>query len=321
MNIKDTIRIDINKNAKLTYYIGCIARMLIPNFIYRKKLKNLLDNIDDADYIYSRVNYYNKINSEFASDESFVTIREFKKYEKKKTYYFDLLEYLEYFDSNLKLAYLFGDIISIPSTPSLLKSRPIDGDNRNSILMKLDKVRHFIFVDDKMKFESKKNLLVWRGKAHQEHRQYFLNKFYNSELCNVGQIIKNRDKDKDSVKWVKEKLSLKKQLEYKFILTIEGNDVASNLKWVMSSNSIAFMVKPKYETWFMEGTLVPNHHYVLLRDDYSDLEEKILYYSQNRDEALKIIENAHKYVDQFKNKKREDIISLLVLKKYFSFKN
>jgi len=120
-----------------------------------------------------------------------------------------------------------------------------------------------------------------------------------------------------TVPWQKPKMSLAKQLQYKFILCIEGNDVASNLKWVMSSNSIAFMVKPTYETWFMEGTLVPNHHYVLLKDDYSDLEEKIEYYSTHIDEALTIVKNANDYVTQFKDKKREDLISLLVLKKYF----
>ena len=117
--------------------------------------------------------------------------------------------------------------------------------------------------------------------------------------------------------WQKKKMSINEQLSYKFILCIEGNDVASNLKWVMSSSSIAFMVQPKYETWFMEGQLIPNYHYVLLKDDYSDLEEKIKYYSQNTKEALNIINNANDYVSQFKNEKREKLISLLVLKKYF----
>ena len=51
-------------------------------------------------------------------------------------------------------------------------------------------------------------------------------------------------------------MTINEQLHYKFILCSEGNDVASNLKWVMSSNSIAVMPKPKFETWFMEGILV-----------------------------------------------------------------
>jgi len=36
-------------------------------------------------------------------------------------------------------------------------------------------------------------------------------------------------------------------------------------------------------------------------------------------EAKKIISNAHEYIEQFKDKKQEDLISLLVLKKYFKY--
>ncbi|ENT7385234.1 hypothetical protein ACXLUW_000800 [Campylobacter coli] len=33
-------------------------------------------------------------------------------------------------------------------------------------------------------------------------------------------------------------LSKKEQMKYKFIISLEGNDVASNLKWEMNSNSL-----------------------------------------------------------------------------------
>jgi hypothetical protein len=85
----------------------------------------------------------------------------------------------------------------------------------------------------------------------------------------------------------------------------------------MSSNSIAVMPTPTFETWFMEGRLIPDHHYIHIKDDYSDLEEKLRYYSEHTEEAIQIIRNAHDYVDQFRNKNREDLISLLVLEKYF----
>lgn len=290
---------------------------MIPSSYYQKKYSLILKNTQNDNYIMGRVNYYNKLSSPYTTTEKFKTIDDFFKYEKRKTYFFDLAYYLKYFNKHNKIAYLFGDITTVPDTPAILKSRPITGDNRNSILMKLNKVRHFIFVNDTIKFEDKKEMLVWRGKAHQPHRKIFLKKFYTHPLCDVGQIIKNKDKNPEAVQWVKEKLSLKKQLEYKFILALEGNDVASNLKWAMSSNSLVFMTKPEYETWFMEGTLIPNYHYVLLEDDYSNLEQQIEYFSQNTQEALKIIQNAHAHVEQFKDEQREDIISLLVLKKYF----
>jgi len=308
------LRIDKNKNTKFTYYLLNIVRLLTPSYFYRKKFLILLKDIDNLDYIKSRVDYYNRIDKTFSIDSTLLTIKEYQRKEAKKTYYFDLLQYLKYFNKNFKISYLFGDITSVPQMPTIVKSRPIDGNNKNSILMKLNKVRHFIFVNDTIPFESKKDLLVWRGKCYIEHRQKFIKKFYDNRYCNVGQT---NTKVGTQLSWQKEKMQLSQQLQYKFILAIEGNDVASNLKWIMSSNSLAFMVKPTYETWFMEGVLIPNHHYVLLKDDYSDLEEKIRYYSTHIEESLAIIKNANEYTKQFQNDKQEDIISLLVLEKYF----
>jgi hypothetical protein len=79
------------------------------------------------------------------------------------------------------------------------------------------------------------------------------------------------------------------------------------------------MTKPKFESWFMEGRLIPNHHYVLIYDDYSNLEEKIDYYISNPKEAENIIRNANNYTSQFKCKKSEDWLQLKILEQYFSF--
>jgi hypothetical protein len=168
-------------------------------------------------------------------------------------------------------------------------------------------------VNDKKSFVSKKDMLVGRGAVTQTHRKQFLEMYFTHPLCNVGQV----NKDNAGNTYLVEKMTIDEQLEYKFILSLEGNDVATNLKWVMSSNSLAVMPKPKYETWFMEGSLIPNYHYVLINDNYSDLEERLNYYIAHTDEALEIIRNANEYVRQFRNKKREDLISLLVLDKYF----
>ena len=89
----------------------------------------------------------------------------------------------------------------------------------------------------------------------------------------------------------------------------------------MSSQSIAVMPKPKYETWFMEGLLEADVHYIVIKDDYSDLEQRLNYYINNQDKALQIIENANAYVQQFRNQENETLISLLTLKKYFEKTN
>lgn len=230
-----------------------------------------------------------------------------------KTYGFDTHLYTRYFNPKFKINLQFGDITNIPENPSIVKSRPIGENNANSVLLKLDKIRHFTFTKDKTNFVDKKNMLVGRSKINQSHRARFVKIYFEHPLCDIGNVT-NKGK---YPQWQAPRLTISEQLKFKFILCLEGNDVASNLKWVMSSNSIAVMPKPKYETWFMEATLLPNIHYIQIKDDYSDLEERLNYYIKHTEEALQIISHAHQYVRTFKNKEQEDLISLLVLQKYF----
>src|SRR3712207_8514316 len=44
------------------------------------------------------------------------------------------------------------------------------------------------------------------------------------------------------------------------------------------------MPRPRYETWFMEGRLRADYHYIEIADDYSDLEAKLKYYIDHRSE-------------------------------------
>jgi len=203
----------------------------------------------------------------------------------------------------------------VPNVPSFVKSRPIGSSNSNSVLFKLNRIRHFNFVNDKLSFENKKDMLFGRAKVFksQENRELFFAKYFNHPLCDIGKINDNGL----NPDWLVPKASIRKHLEYKFILSLEGNDVATNLKWILSSNSLAVMPRPKYETWFMEGCLIPDFHYVAIKDDFSDLEEKLEYYIKNTDEALKIIENAHKHVECFLDKDQEELVSFLTMESYF----
>lgn len=67
----------------------------------------------------------------------------------------------------------------------------------------------------------------------------------------------------------------------------------------------------------MEGTLKPDYHYVEVKEDFSDLSDKLQYYIDNPEKAEEIIAHAHEYVRQFQDEKREELISLLVTDKYF----
>ena len=180
--------------------------------------------------------------------------------------------------------------------------------------MNLNKVRHFHFINDHKNFIDKKNKAVWRGYGeNSEARQYFLKNYHHISIFNIGQTGPLLE-----APWVKNFMPIAEQLNYKFIFCIEGVDTATSIKWVMSSNSVCVMPKPKYETWFMEGTLKPDVHYIEISDDFSNAEQKIKYFIEHPNKVLKIIENANEHVKQFKYSRREKLISLMVLDKYFS---
>jgi len=46
--------------------------------------------------------------------------------------------------------------------PTIVKSRPVVGDNKNAVLLNLNKVRHFVFLKDDMAFVDKLNKAIFR---------------------------------------------------------------------------------------------------------------------------------------------------------------
>ncbi|QKG80995.1 glycosyl transferase family 90 [Tenuifilum thalassicum] len=306
------------KKIKAFYYAKALFMMLYPFSLKRRRLKKIITDSDTRDTeVQFRVNYYNKLTKRHPLEGSkkTVAIGKFKLKDYSSAYYFDTLEYLRYFPKNYQFNPLFGDITFVPDAPSIVKSRPVGDNNQNSVLLNLDKYRHFNFINDPIKYEDKKDILVWRGHVSKlkQNRIDFLEKFHDHPLCDAG-YTNNWDGNPD---WKKGWLTIKDQLKYKFILCLEGVDVATNLKWVMSSNSVAVSTIPKFETWYMEGTLKPDYHYISIADDFSDLEDKINFYLNHPDKAKAIIANAHNHVNRFRDKKRERLISLLVLSKYF----
>lgn len=317
MNIKYIFR--SGKNPKFVYYAKAYSLLHLPGSLLRSCLHGVLKSVEnrkDAEYIRDRVDYYNKLRTSEGIDKDLwmkdsISLKD-QPMKGQKVYYLDSMVYARWFDPSCRWILLQGDITFVPELPSIVKSRPIGDNNANSVLMKLNKVRHFIFVNDNKSFKEKEDRAVFRGKVKDKPiRLLFMEKFFGNSRFDAGAI------DMVKAEWKCEKMSIYDHLRYKYVISLEGNDVASNLKWVMSSNSIAVMPRPKYETWFMEGRLKPNYHYIEVKADLSDIEEKMDYYTSHPDEAEAIIKHAHEYVEQFKDSRRERLISLLVLDRYF----
>ncbi|MBX1885888.1 glycosyl transferase family 90 [Campylobacter peloridis] len=297
-----------------------IGASFIPRILFQKKLTIIFQeilslDIEKLEYLKKRVNYYNKLN---ANRAKFITssqnAEKIGKFPFKKTSLaYDAYAFSKYFNDDFLWIKAFGDISYVLSEASICKDRPICDDNYNNIIMKLDKNRHFVFLNDENIFDNKKNIAVFRGAVYQNNRVNFFEKNISSKKCDIGHTGKGREE------WKKHYLNKQEQLRYKFLISLEGNTFASNLIWSLSSNSLVFAPKMRYETWFMEGKLIPNEHFALIDDDYENVEDLIDYYLTNPLKAKEIIQNAHNYIEQFLDEKMEFYIGILVLAKYFYY--
>ena len=316
------------KNSNLKYYARSYLRKLTPGIFFRMQRRHLLGQLDgraDRDEIRRRTDYYCRLTAESPIErplwEQQAVETRHQPMTNQSTYYHDALEYARYFDPQLRWVLLSGDTKHIPQLPSITKSRPLAGNNANNVLLNLDKNRHFLFVNDHKMWRNKRDCAIFRGDLgpHKQNRDIFMQLFANGQSPLVDAASTNRIEEHPE--WQGQKLTIGEHLDYKFVMSLEGNDVASNLKWVMSSNSIAVTARLTCETWFMEGTLKADYHYIEVKPDFSDLEERLTYYISHPDEAEAIIRHAHEYVARFRDKERERLVSLLVLKKYFEITN
>lgn len=209
-----------------------------------------------------------------------------------------------------------------------IKNRII-GLNKQTILLKcLNEDRHWSLIKNvhlyDINFDLKNNSCIWRGVATGIHRiddipnrKKLVSTYYNNNNFDIGYTNLLYYKDKLDEKFLKRKMSLKEQLKSKFIISVEGNDVASGLKWQLLSNSVVMMPKPRCSSWLMEDNLIPDYHYILIKDDFSDLQEKFDWAKNNISKCKEISKNATEYMQQFLDKQNEDKIQIELIRRYF----
>lgn len=155
-------RILHNKPVKLFYFVRNLARYAVPHRLLQKRLEGVLAEVasrDDRDYILQRVDYYNRLPAEGVPlPEGLHPLGEHRLGRGVRTaYFFDSYEFTRWFDDGLLWNMIPGDVTEVPPIPSVVKSRPIAGDNANSVLLNLDKFRHFVFLRDDIPFRAKED--------------------------------------------------------------------------------------------------------------------------------------------------------------------
>lgn len=243
-----------------------------------------------------------------------------------KIYIEPLMELLNRYGLTNKYFYFIpGDVYLKNDIYCLTKTRAYD-DFKSTILRSLEFDRHWNSYYDKpgeAPFEKKSNKVFWRGTT-----TGFIHKAANRFICvtnwwnkhdkiDVGFSFICQNKE-EYAKYVKGVQTVEEFLTHKYILSIEGNDKDSGINWKLNSNSLVFMPKPRSVSWLMEDQLIPNHHYILIKDDFSDLLERYEWCEANQEECKQIIKNANEYMRIFADDANERLIEKTVLTNYIN---
>ena len=221
---------------------------------------------------------------------------------------------------NFNIYIAFGDINVKMKKYCFTKSRPIDLINNFNILLNLNTPRHWKGLDDVKKydipFDKKNNKIIWRGTSTGNKRVKFVEKYQNHQNEDIDIKFSNLCQNVIDNNYILSKLLITEQLQSKFLISIEGNDVATNLKWILYSNSVLIMPKPTVCSWIMEDKLISGIHYIEIKSDYSDLEEKYKWCLNNLEKCKIIAESGKKYIEQFLNQENEIKITNKIIEIY-----
>ena len=218
-----------------------------------------------------------------------------------------------------------------------VKNRLVKYPTDGVLLRCLNKKRHWGYIKeravDSLHFHAKKNIAIWRGSTTGDARmvanRFLLVETWFKRNSNIDVGFMNIVQDpkthgaffqRNNIRqYMGEEMSPTQLLQYKYIISVRGNDKDSGLNWKLASRSVVFMARPTVNSWLMESELIPNVHYVLLKDDFSDLSEKVQWANQNVDLMRQISRNARKYMKQFENSALEKSIEMEVVKRYFDY--
>jgi hypothetical protein len=166
-----------------------------------------------------------------------------------------------------------GDIFRAATIPAFARARPCRSPGLG-VLVNLHEPRHFGALETvdrhDIPWREKEERIVWRGATTGEFRtargrRDFTPRFY------VHQVNARVDDPRIDVGYseiarraripahllprlernIKPRLAVAEQLRAKYVLSLEGNDVASGLNWQLYSNSLVVMPQPTMCSWAM----------------------------------------------------------------------
>eukprot|EP00547_Thalassionema_nitzschioides_P002157 CAMPEP_0194211816 /NCGR_PEP_ID=MMETSP0156-20130528/11229_1 /TAXON_ID=33649 /ORGANISM="Thalassionema nitzschioides, Strain L26-B" /LENGTH=456 /DNA_ID=CAMNT_0038939495 /DNA_START=1 /DNA_END=1371 /DNA_ORIENTATION=+ len=200
------------------------------------------------------------------------------------------------------------------------------GSNPVPILIPLEGGKHYgplkdVTKHDTIPWDQKQNIAIWRGdmsgiidgKFHYDHdfkneplqtclifprcRMVYTTLKKNESLADVGFTSCSSDELRhiEGIGMMKPKKPMPELLKYKMLISVEGNDVATGLKWNLLSSSVVLMPPPKKSIFSMEFLLQPWVHYVPI-ENVENLEEPIQWVLDHDEEAQQISKRATNFI-------------------------
>jgi len=276
-------KIYITDDRRKIFEYQYLIRDLIPfigKHIYPKlNKKNLYFLYSLSDGYGERLSLGDHVRYYFPSQKEFINNQEIVLNSKGE---FPLLHYKKYILACCKLK-KEKYTIAIPD------SFFISSSGQRNLKERIDLIR------DKIPWESKKNIAIWRGNPKNGTPNNFVdNKYsinqrtYFVELFKSGQL--------QNINYLEDKTSHEQMTAYKYLIDIDGwSNTWDATIWKLYSGCIMLKVGGVWEQWYYHK-LKEWIHYIPVKDDFSDLNEKILWCIANDDECRQITKNAYDFV-------------------------
>jgi hypothetical protein len=192
-------------------------------------------------------------------------------------------------------------------------------------------------------WEDKKNIALFRGSAtgcgitidtnqrlKLAHLSYTLNKSYlDAKIVGwnkrpkkfMNKPLETIDPNDFNFK-EGNKMTRDEQLQYKYHIYADGHVAAYRLTWLLSTGSVILMIKSKYKyrLWYFD-LLEEGVHYISVKEDLEDLDEKINWCLNNDNTAKQIGINAKDLFDKYLTKEGQINYMAIVLNKIASNTN
>jgi len=267
----DNLERPYTKDVFIPYLMKHIVPKLNkPKFYF---LFNMYDGHGERLSIPNSINYYNAKEKDFEG-KSEIHLNEEGKY--------PLLHSKKYVLTNCKLK---KDIYS--------KAIPdryfISSTGHSELIGEILKIRKTIF------WTNKKNIAVWRGKIQNGSKTNFIEQKVDMNQRELFVDLYKKGALKN-VNYSEEILTKEKMCEYKYLIDIDGwSNTWDATIWKLLSGSVLLKVGGVWEQWYYDK-LKEWVHYVPVKDDLSDLNEKVQWCIDNDEKCKTISENAYNFV-------------------------